>query len=63
MRRYVVMLAMAVLAPGCGSGGGTERKNDPGPPIQMNPSGPGAMQPPGKGGPAGLPDRMQKPKK
>ena len=50
MRRCVMMLAVAVLALGCGSGGGNERKNDPGPPIQMNPSGPGPMQPPGEGG-------------
>jgi hypothetical protein len=59
MRGCVLTLAVAVLTLGCGSGGGDERKNDPGPPIQMNPSGPGAMQPPGKGSQTGLPQKMQ----
>jgi hypothetical protein len=54
-----MMLAVTVLALGCGSGGGNERKNDPGPPIQLNPSGPGAMQPPGTGGQTGLPQKME----
>jgi hypothetical protein len=54
-----MMLAAAVLALGCGSCGGNERKNDPGPPIKLNPSGPGAMKPPGEGGQTGLPQKMQ----
>jgi hypothetical protein len=63
MRRGVLMLAVTVLAIGCGSGGGNERKNDPGPPIQMNPGGPGPLQPTGEGGQTGLPQKMQDQKK
>ncbi|MBY0457735.1 MAG: hypothetical protein K2V38_10385 [Gemmataceae bacterium] len=58
--RALVFAAGLVLA-GCESG--NERKNDAGPPIELNPKGPGAMKSPDEGGGAGVPKGMEKGKK
>jgi hypothetical protein len=60
--RIVVAAACCALLVGCGQGG-NQRQNDPGPPIQMNPAGPGPMQPPSAGGESTLPPSMVEKKK
>jgi hypothetical protein len=57
----VALFLGVVVVSGCGQGD-SNRENDPGPPIQMNPDGPGAMKPPGEGGGSTLPAEMEKTK-
>jgi hypothetical protein len=65
MRGYVTVLmvvwAGAIVA-GCGQRG-NPRINDPGPPIELNKSGPGPMTSPDQAGATGLPQGIEKPKK
>ncbi len=60
MRQWVVIAVLfsaLIGVTGCGPGSVTQST---GPAIHMNPSGPGAMKPPGEGGKPSLPDAAKK---
>ncbi|GIW83884.1 MAG: hypothetical protein KatS3mg106_397 [Gemmataceae bacterium] len=58
-RRYLCLFIAGLMAglSGCGGSASNERKNDPGPSIQLNPKGPPPMQPGGSSMPPQLKDK------